>query len=137
MTKQNAVNNAVEKIDEFLKVIDYVQKDLKDVSELIREADLEIQDLLHEIEFKDHNAYEGFQLYKAIKQVRRRRRELTKQKELLSPVQEFIDLHKQLIVPMFKMSTKMKQITEMQNERVYRARVRDDIGLIVERAKAS
>lgn len=88
-------------------------------------ADRQTQDILHEIEFGNFNAVEGYHLAKKIQQVRQSRREAKNQREAIAYFKKFADDHKNTPVLLAKILQQMKQVKQNQETRVYTPRTQD------------
>lgn len=64
---KDCIKKSFEEIHKFVGLQDHFNTELS-------RTDLEIQDLLHAIEFSNANAAEGYKLYKKLQELRRRRR---------------------------------------------------------------
>lgn len=113
----------------FLTTLNIVEKDWGAWHEDLKQCELEVQDLLHEIELTKFDAYRGYRLCKQLQEVRQRRRKLKEKMEILKGLKEFVDNNKQLKISLYKTLSTMEKIEEQQRHRMYTPRVRTDITL--------
>jgi hypothetical protein len=119
------LNKAEEECTVLLQVFANVPEIYDQNWETISECNKEVQDLLHEIEFSENQTPAGgYKLYKALREVRRRRRQCKDENELLSPLVESLKQQETFRLKLFKVSSQIKELARMQGERVYRPRVR-------------
>lgn len=92
----------------------------------------EQQDLLHDIELSDFNAYEGYCVYKKLQQVRKERRNLKREKEIAEILKEMLDVNfgGQMVRRLKEALKKMDDKQAYFNSAYYRPRIRDDLKLI-------
>lgn len=98
--------------------------------EEIRKLELETQDLLHLIEFKDLDIQRGFRIYKELQSVRQRRRELKEENELLQPVVKTLKDIESKTYELDKAIGQIRKCKVNQNKRVYTFKIRKDLGEI-------
>lgn len=89
---------------------------------VVRELDLETQDILHKIEFTNENVVNGFKRYKQLQDVRRRRREAKDALELVSLL-----LSSGLLTSLKTLKTEMEKLEKYLTERKYNPRIIPDI----------
>lgn len=119
-------------VEDFLGLLTHLDDNWDMLNDSIRDANGEQQDLLHEIELVNFNAFEGFALCKELKDLRMHRRILKDKHSTLSPLREFmlnggsqatrIALHKTII--------RMKDVVNNLETRTYFPRIRTDLKLI-------
>lgn len=97
----------------------------------ITELDKEQQDLLHIIELTRFDAYKGFKYAKEIQRLRERRRELKDENELLINLYNFANDNKKLSNSVNTVKHKYKQTIQVQANRSYKFRVREEFGGIL------
>ena len=94
----------------------------------LKKLDMETQDLLHLMELKNLNLYQGFMTYKDLQRVRQERRKVKDEMEMLEPV---LELNKYAGKPVEKYLNKhlgeVRKVALSQQGRSYRMRVRDDL----------
>lgn len=84
------MNVVSECVSPILSIWDRVIRTYEQNEEIIRQAEAESQDLLHEIELAaPKNGPQGYLLYKALRDARVRRREAKNENELLAPLYQF------------------------------------------------
>lgn len=92
----------------------------------------EQQDLLHDIELSDFNAYEGYRIYKTLQGVRRERRNLKREKEMAEILKEMLEVNfgSQMAKRLKEALKKMDDKQAYFNSATYWPRIRDDLKLI-------
>jgi hypothetical protein len=113
----------------FLETLNTIEKEWGSWVDDLKQCEMETQDLLHEIELTNFNAYRGYLLCKQLQDVRQRRRQLKNKMEILRTLKEFIENNKQLKISLYKTLSTMEKTEEHQSQRMYLPRVRTDISL--------
>lgn len=91
-------------------------------SDQVRVADKAQEDMLHKIEFTDVNVVDGFRLYKALQEIRRRRRQCKDICDMLGTV------HRSgTVSSLMNLQNEMKKYHENLETREYTPRVLDDL----------
>jgi hypothetical protein len=94
----------------------------------LRNVEMEIVDLLHVIEFKNFNAYEGFKLSKEVKDARHRRRLIKDELEFLEPIKSLLNVvAKPSSHHINQTIGSIRKVEMHQRGRSYRMRVRKDL----------
>ena len=114
-------------IENFVNLINEIETKMNTLCEEERKINDEINDILHEIEFSIFDASGGYMLSKELKNLRSKRREIKKEKELLSHVQQFYNNNKNLPITLFKTLSTVKKAHKTQQERKYYPRSRYDL----------
>lgn len=99
----------------------------KQNEELIRKLDQETQDLLHFIELKNLNAMEGYKAYKDLQRVRKERRAIKNENELLAPIVDTLTGMKNKLSELDSGIGKIRKVKLSQSQRQYSFRVRHDL----------
>lgn len=87
----------------------------------------EIMDIEHVLELTNFHASKGYQYAKDIQQVRKRRRELKDEIELLTPLVEIIEKMKANDNHLNKAVGEIRRIKQSHGKRTYRMRIRQDL----------
>lgn len=126
-SKNNIIYNyACTMVTVYQSVIDGYERNLN----IIKDTEDELNDLNHEIEFgKSRDMYQGYLLYKQIKELRLQRRKAKEENELLKEMYDFLTCQqaqqfKNKIQQIQGNSTKVR---EKQEARTYKARQRNDL----------
>ncbi len=104
-----------------------VPKEYKILTEALRKADYEIQDLLHVFEFGKIDAVAMSKLNKQLKKVRIERRKLKNDLEILEEVMGFISIRNPKQHDYNKVIGNVRSIVKSQDRRTYTMRVRSDL----------
>ena len=123
------MSNAVEVLENFLGLLNTLDKNWDSAYSEVGKADKETQDLLHELELTKFNAYEGFQLAQKLKEVRQTRRENKDWQEVNRPLRDYLEQNKTLKVTLYKVLHQMKQAQAGLEERSYKPRILTDMKL--------
>lgn len=99
----------------------------KQNEELIRKLEQETQDLLHFIELKNLNAMEGYKAYKDLQRVRKERREIKNENELLAPIVDTLQGMKNKLSDLDRGVGEIRKIKTSQSQRQYSFRIRQDL----------
>lgn len=126
---EGKVNQIIDTVDKFARLIGEVEKDWTEIYEEIGKADLEIGDLLHEIELVDFGDERAIFLVNELKRVRRYRRMLKDYQEVIRILKDYLDKNKNLEINLFKKLACMKKQIAYQENRFYRPRIRTDLEL--------
>ena len=102
-------------------------KRYEEIKDGIKRCELEIEDLEHLMEFAKLNASQGYQMYKAMKEVRKRRRELKNELELLEISKRINNAGKPNEKILNQAIGDMRKVIKQQNDRCYSMRVRHDL----------
>jgi hypothetical protein len=125
---QETPETVLAKIAEFARLLDSLDAIWSELTDQLSKADLEQQDLLHYLENTRFNASEGYRIAKEIAIVRERRRKVKDFGELIHSFRDtFYCNNKNLPIALFRSLTKLKQLRETQESRVYMPRVRIDL----------
>lgn len=127
--------NQIESLNNFLEILNSMEKDWDDLQDKIVKAEKEIQDLLHEIELSKFDVQRGYRLAKELQEVRQRRRAAKEQRELLQPLRDWLLGNQKQKIDLFKVLTKMKNVEQIQAARVYTPRVRQALQVMKKRVK--
>ncbi len=98
-------------------------------------CDREIIDIEHVLELTNFNASEGYNYARAIQTVKKRRRRLKDEIELLTPLVEAI---KELTVKQGELNRMIGEVRKVKmnhDKRTYRMRVRHDLQPVIDRQK--
>lgn len=123
----NIVNNYCSTV---VTIFQDVKKNYENNIEIINQAEEELNDLYHECELADpKDMYNGWKIYRAIREVRIRRRNAKQENEMLKDMYEYLNSQ---AGQMFK--TKMQsiqgsavKIQTAQESRTYQPRQRNDL----------
>ncbi len=99
----------------------------KENFDMVNQLDKETQDLLHLMEFYDLNASEGFKAYKELQRIRRTRRNLKKENELLEPIANTLKKFKSNLTELDKVIGDIRKVQNSHKARTYKAKVRTDL----------
>lgn len=103
-------------------------KRFEENEEGLKRCDQETQDLLHVIEFSNFSASEGYRLARELQEVRRLRREIKNEQEVLQPiVKDFLKYGKITDKNISKTIGDIRSIESKQERRTYTMRVRTDL----------
>jgi len=94
----------------------------------IGKLDQETQDLLHLAEFKDLDVRRGFRMYKELQKVRKRRRELKNENELIAPVIDIFKEYSKRLDELNRAIGTIRNKKKLQKDRHYTFKVRKDLG---------
>lgn len=122
-------------MDDFEGKITHLRDTIRDIPDIYKgnreeldKLEGETQDLLHLIEFNNLNASEGFKVYKELQKVRRRRRELKNQNELIEPLYKTLQSMKNKNLKSLNDGIgDVRRIIERQSNRKYSCRIRKDL----------
>jgi len=118
------INESFEMFRDMVREIpDRYHSNNKEITKLQEET----QDLLHMIEMVNFNARDGYKLSKALKEVRKRRRELKDENQLLEPIVPLLKKYRNELNNMDKILGEIRKRERLQDVRGYRCRVRDDL----------
>jgi hypothetical protein len=120
------MTDPTETLQNFVSLITSIEDEWKLLADNINKTELEIIDIEHEIELSNFNAQKGYMLAKEIQTVRRERRTWKNYREIMGPLKQFADAHKQLEITMWKVLKGMREAKQTQQARVYTPRVRKD-----------
>lgn len=96
--------------------------------EAIGRLEKEQSDILHEIELAEvQDNDRGYNLYVTLREIRRARRQLRSENELLQPLVELFKASEAFRQKLYKVCARIKDLERIQGERTYKARVRDDL----------
>lgn len=119
-------------INNFIEALDYVTKVLSNsnVEETLRKKELsnidgKLQDLYHEAEFSTLSRREKLSLVNSIMLERQNRRKVKNTLELVEPCFRLTTDHSKVVTLLGSLSSKLKDIQAMQNNRVYTNRSDD------------
>lgn len=128
MTFADDVKQAIEALDQLETVY-------RNNEEHIDYCDNKQQDLLHEIEFNNFSASQGFVLAKELRNVRLLRRQYKDENKRMKPVMKLLDAHKGLIEQLSKARETMKNIDTNMSARGYRERATTTMQVALEEAR--
>jgi Mg2+ and Co2+ transporter CorA len=120
--------DAIEALVRFAEAIGNAEKESVIIENAIQDADMQQQDLLHRLEFDTFNASEGYQLAKKLQEVRRLRRELKNDQELLKPLRDFADKQRMLRDAVLQTVLRIQGVQQTQQARVYS--LRNEAGVV-------
>lgn len=122
-------------IEQQLKIVRNIFIDLPKQFDLVhdeyKKADQETQDLLHALELGNLNAIEMTKVAKELKEVRKRRRHLKDELEVLREVRNFATNGKLKEYHIDMAIGKVRTIYEKRERRTYKMRVRSDLQELV------
>jgi hypothetical protein len=122
------VTEAEELCETILRIFSNTSQKFDSNYEMIGRLDKETQDLLHEIELAEvKDTDKGYNLYVTLREIRRNRRQLRDENELLQPLVDLLKENEKFRQKLFKICSRIKEIERQQGERMYKARVRDDL----------
>jgi hypothetical protein len=115
-------------VDSIIGSLNQVIKTYESNFEEIGRLDNETQDLLHEIELSaPRNVCSGYSLYKELRKIRERRRELKDQNEQLSEIYGYCKNKAHIVAELANIQTRSAKLTESQRARKYVAKIRTDL----------
>ncbi|NMH68577.1 hypothetical protein HF072_07255 [Bacillus sp. RO3] len=98
----------------------------------LKKADMEIMDLMHVIEFKSLNAFEGFKLCKQVQEARRRRRAIKDELDFFEPIKSLLSTAgKPSDHHINKTIGSVRKIEMHHKTRTYKMRVRKDLQKLI------
>ena len=117
-------NLAERNIDAILSILTDVQQRYRLNEDIYKEANDEIQDILHDIELsKPKNARDGYACYKALREARIRRRQAKEENEVLKGLYDFTQTQNTLASKLAQIKGDSRKIVAKQQNQVYSARV--------------
>ena len=121
--------------DDIEQTITLIRDSIRDLPERYEEnhdeigkLDQEQQDLLHLAEFKDLDVRRGFRVYKELQKVRKRRRELKNENELIAPVVDILKGYGKRLDELNRAIGTIRNKKKLQKDRHYTFKVRKDLG---------
>ena len=111
----------------------------KDI-EIIKQTEDELQDLMHEIELSEpKNAYQGYLLYKEIRELRIKRRTAKEEVELLKDMYEYLNSQsgQSFKTKMQQLQGSSVKLRTTQESRTYQPRQRTDLTITDKHSTAS
>jgi archaellum component FlaC len=100
--------------------------------ELLRNVDMEIQDILHAIELSNFNAYGGFKLSKELQKARQERRRIKEEMEMMEPIiKDFLNFVKPTEKNISITLGNVRKAVARQSNRCYSMRTRKDLQELV------
>lgn len=118
--------NPLELIDNMLNVLQYVPQRYSELTYNLSIVQGKITDLEHDFENKSFNAYQGFLMAKKMQELRKERRKIKNEIELLEHMNQYIKNNKKLEIDLFKIRTTMLKIKERQDNWTYTPRVPEE-----------
>lgn len=117
-----------ERIGNFLNFLREAERACKDAQHDEKEAENQLQDIEHRLEFHDDTYYDTARLAKLIRQVRRKRRVAKEVYELYSPAVDWAAKNKATIKELERLLGTLRHIKEVQGKRQYcnRTNILDD-----------
>jgi hypothetical protein len=98
--------------------------------ENIGKCNNEQQDILHEIELANNPDEEkAYNLYLALRDSRKLRRQLMNENELLQPLVDLLHENEKFKQKLCRVHARISQIERLQDDRRYKARIRDDLSI--------
>ncbi|MGN5457061.1 MAG: hypothetical protein ACI4XN_13780 [Candidatus Kurthia intestinigallinarum] len=133
----NIVNNYISTIMSIYNdVIKTYEKDL----DIIKQTEGELQDLMHEIELSEpKNAYQGYLMYKEIRELRIKRRTAKEETELLKDMYEYLNSQsgQSFKTKMQQLQGSSVKLRTTQESRTYQPRQRTDLTITDKHSTAS
>lgn len=121
---ENPLENINNIINSYNKTIKTYEENLL----IIKKAEDETQDLLHEIELsKSKDLYNGYLIYKYLKECREKRRQAKEENELLEEFYQFSKTQTDTTNKLQKIRGHIQTIRTAQQNRVYRPKERTDL----------
>lgn len=121
-------SEAEELCAQILRIFDNTTRKYDENYEAIGKLDLEQQDILHEIELAElQDQDRGYSLYVELREIRRNRRKLRDENELLKPLVDLFRENEKFRQRVYKTCALIREIERQQDERKYIPRVRDDL----------
>jgi vacuolar-type H+-ATPase subunit I/STV1 len=132
LSEKGGVNLDIEQALQSVKDV-YVNypKRIQQNEEALKKVEKEIQDLLHVIELKPFDAYNGYKYAKQLQVARKERRRIKDEIELLSPVREFLKFTKPTEKNITKIINEVQGIKSRHQDRIYKMRIREDLQELV------
>lgn len=126
-------SEAEELCAQILRIFDNTTRKYDENYEAIGKLDLEQQDILHEIELAElQDQDRGYSLYVELREIRRNRRKLRDENELLKPLVDLFRENEKFRQRVYKTCALIREIERQQDERKYIPRVRDDLTICQE-----
>jgi hypothetical protein len=131
-------NISSEYVSQIVSIYDTVIHRYEANKDIIKQADEEVQDLLHEAEFSNpKNAYDGYKLYKALREIRERRRLAKNENAILEEMYVYFKDNTSLKNQLQKIQGNSQKIYNSQQSKVYTPRQRNDLTITNITAKAN
>lgn len=130
MANNNIVNNYCSTV---VTIFQDVKKNYENNIEIIKQAEEELNDLYHECELADpKDMYGGWKLYKAIREVRIRRRNAKQENEVLKDMYEYLNSQsgQTFKSKMQSIQGASVKIQAAQESRTYQPRQRNDLTIV-------
>lgn len=137
MTNNNIVNNYCSTI---VTIFQDVKKNYENNIEIIKQAEEELNDLYHECELADpKDMYNGWKVYKAIREVRIRRRNAKQENEILKDMYEYLNSQagQTFKSKMQSIQGSAVKIQTAQESRTYQPRQRNDLTITDKHSSAT
>lgn len=120
------IEKFVEEMNYFFTNIERVNSDLKNE---LRTKELEQDDLLHEIELSNLNAFELTKVAGRLKKTRKERRDIKDKLEFIATIKGFSDKYTNKLITgdLINLLKNIRQLRKNWESRIYKTRVLDDL----------
>lgn len=125
----NLSDESITIIDNFYGLIAGIDKDYAAIRAALSEVNQEQEDLLHELELSQLAAHERSIVANKLIEVRRRRRQLLNDFQIIEPALRFAKAHEALKLTLYRLAHGMRKVQDSLNSRQYTPRIRTDIKL--------
>lgn len=123
----------LEKVEAFIKVLLAIPGRYQQLYEQVGSYDRETSDCLHDIEFDHFYRTGGHRKARYLQKIRKERRRAKEEMEQLCPIKDVIKKGSEsehFIQEIREALTKVNEVVELQKNRTYRPRVRDDLNIV-------
>ena len=137
MANNNIVNNYCSTM---VTIFQDVKKNYENNEEIIKQTEDELNDLYHECELADpKDMYKGYLMYKAIRDVRIRRRQAKQENEILKDIYEYLGSQsgQSFKTKMQSIQGSSAKIQSAQESRTYQPRQRNDLTITDKHSSAT
>lgn len=137
MAGNNIVNNYCSTV---VTIFQDVKKNYENNNEIIKQAEEELNDLYHEAELANpKDMYQGYLLYKAIRDTRIRRRQAKQENEVLKDMYEYLNSQagQTFKTKMQTIQGNAAKIQAAQESRTYQPRQRNDLTITDKHSSAT
>lgn len=117
------MNDNIEKLNTVIENITNIPKRYELLNSELDLTNAKQMDILHDIENSKFNACEGYKKIKELQDLRKHRRELKNEIDILEPLYKWYGEHKKIEVDLFKVKTTMERIKDNRKNWKYTSRV--------------
>lgn len=128
-TGENEIMNEEEFLIEMKNFFENIEQLRLDLEEQIKETELARNDLLHEIELSNLNAFELTKVAGRLKKTRKERRDIKDKLEFIATVKGFSDKYTNKLITgdLINLLKNIKQLKKNRETRIYKTRVLEDL----------